>query len=448
MVKEVLPIFLAGRGLDNPLIWLGAIGSAIAIIWLSYFLIRQLINAISNSKNLKISYTILFVISLLSLWIYPSQSNKSTIQWTIPKVIQSASTEGFNKFQLIEKQSTYENYFQNDLVYKPNIYLIVVEAYGSVVSLSPELKPSYEQLVNGLGKKLQINGWHSTSNYSNSTIQGGRSWLAFSSLMTGLSVESQINYNDLLYKNQNFPHLIRYLNNQQYRTYRITTLSATEAAKKKIPQKAMQQFWEFDKWLQFDDIPYRGYVYNNFGGIPDQYALGYFNNTFTKQNASPEFLFFITMSSHAPWQSPPKIVEDWKALDTIASHQDNTPNDILRKYKNTIQYELEFLTQFITETADSNSIFMLVGDHQPAGLRHHLPEDINPFSCPIHLISRDSNFISAFENYGFKNGLLPNYNNETTIHHAGVYSMFMQQLITHYGAPNSAPPEYLPKGLK
>ncbi|MEL6924407.1 MAG: sulfatase-like hydrolase/transferase, partial [Bacteroidota bacterium] len=386
LIRQVLPIFLSGRGLDNPLYIIAAIIGFVAVSTLFVWLVHSCLSALwdlfgrkattEDTRPHRLHWYLLLslqALTLFSLLKYPPTSNQSTIQWSLAKIAQSADKEGFDKLETIENKQLYQDYLTADLRQKPNIYLIVIEAYGSVISLAKNTSENYGKVTDDLTKVLSKEGWYSTSNYSESPIQGGRSWLAFSSLMSGLRIENQLHYNDLLHGHPDFPHLIRYLNGQDYRSYRLTTLSATESAKKQIPQQAMNRLWDYTRWLQFDDVPYRGYAYNNFGGIPDQYALEYFNESVTKQESGPEFLFFITMTSHAPWYSPPPLVDDWRQLDELQTAVPPAAAELLQRYEKTIHYELNFLTKFITETADSNSIFILVGDHQPAGLMYQLP---------------------------------------------------------------------------
>jgi len=455
LIRQVLPIFLGGRGLDNPVYIIGAIIGFIGLSWLFIFLLSQMIRRWKAAKLDRILLSTITVLSLISLLVFSSKSSSTTVQWTTPKMAQSADNEGIDKYNIIEEEKEYQTYLNYDLTTKPNIYLIVVEAYGSMIHLAKATKENFGKVISNIDEVLTKKDWFSTSNYSISPIQGGRSWLAFSSLMTGLNIENQLHYNDLLYNNAEFPHLIRYLNGQDYRTYRLTTLSATEDAKKQIPQAAMNELWDYTRWFQFDDIPYRGYAYNKFGGIPDQYAMGYFNQAVTQKEIGPEFLFFITMTSHAPWYEPPAILEDWTAFDTMSQPSYlktqqgvSESNNISQKFEKTLEYEMEFLSKFITETADSNSVFILVGDHQPAGLMYQIPTDINPYTCPIHIISKDEKFIKGFESYGFNLGMNPIYQADSLVHHAGMYSLLMREMIRNYGTDKKTLPPYFPKGIE
>ncbi|HHH50384.1 MAG TPA: hypothetical protein ENK52_05335 [Saprospiraceae bacterium] len=443
LIRQVLPIFLSNRGIDSPIYIISAIIVLLLAIALGIFLVSQMIKHFRGSKKTRIIYAIIMLYHLVSFSQMPINNRNANIQWSLPKIAQSLDTKSFEPIYLKEKKNIYSNLIQKNLVQKPNVYLLVIEAYGGLVCNTSITNNSYKENIGTVKKILDKNGWKTTSNLSRSTIFGGRSWLGFSTIMTGMKIENQIQYNQLLFDNNDFPHMIRFFNQQEYQTYRLSTLSASKAAKKRIPQQTMHELWEYNKWLQFDDIPYHGIRYNSFGGIPDQYALSYFNNQFTNKNNTPQFLFFITMNSHTPWYKPPPILDNWQSFDSIsnnkATNQKSLDGSTIERYQKTIEYELNFITKFITEEADSNSIFILVGDHQPAGLGHFVMENKRKFDCPIHIVSKNENFIHAFEKYGFVEGMYADPKKVTSIRHEDIYEMFTKEMISVFGNHNSSP---------
>src|ERR1700757_1152746 len=79
-----------------------------------------------------------------------------------------------------------------------DVLLVFVEAYGQQAvegrSFSPELDAA---LAEG-NKRLASAGFASRSGFVNSATYGGISWLAHSSLQTGLWVDNQDRYNQLI----------------------------------------------------------------------------------------------------------------------------------------------------------------------------------------------------------------------------------------------------------
>jgi len=162
----------------------------------------------------------------------------------------------------------------------------------------------------------------------------------------------------------------------------------------------------------------------------------------------PLMLFTITQNSHYPWLPHPELVADWRTLNQPAPEDapvdpESIGLDAMRaNHLNAIEYQLRMLTQFILEVGDENSIFVLIGDHQPPAVSRRA----DGWATPVHIISRDVAFVEAFAEYGFIPGLIVT-DLEPSLRHEGFYSMFMRTLIGRYGAGKLAQPAFLPEGI-
>ena len=202
----------------------------------------------------------------------------------------------------------------------------------------------------------------------------------------------------------------------------------------------------------YNDIPYKGYQYDYLGGLPDQYALGHFDENIGDKSTSPKFLFFITTTSHGPWYPPPPIVKDWKALDDLkespTGESPQLKGETIFRYQKSIEYELKVVIDFIKNQSNRNSIFILLGDHQPATLEYKIADRSHNAATPIHIISRDSAFVNSFQKYGLQPGMNVNIINVEYINHQGIYSLFLRQLLEFYGVEEIELPQYFPNGLE
>ena len=274
----------------------------------------------------------------------------------LPQLIQSMKIKNPDKFKTVENEAVYRSFLSKSLAQKPDIYFLFIESYGTVATLSPELESTYKNLITSLQKPLNDEGWHMASTYSIAPIKGGRSWLSFSSTLSGIKIENQLQYNNMIELNKNFPHLVRYLNYQGYQTYRMSTMSNTNTDSL-IPLNKNNQFWGFDDLIMYNDIPYKGYQYDYLGGLPDQYALGHFDENIGDKSTSPKFLFFITTTSHGPWYPPPPIVKDWKALDDLkespTGESPQLKGETIFRYQKSIEYELKVVIDFIKKSVKS-----------------------------------------------------------------------------------------------
>jgi hypothetical protein len=141
-------------------------------------------------------------------------------------------------------------------------------------------------------------------------------------------------------------------------------------------------------------------------------------------------------------------VEDWRTLNQPGPEPEPVDPETIgldamrANYLSAIDYQLRMLTQWILDVGDENSIFVLIGDHQPPAVSRRA----DGWATPVHILSKDAAFIEAFAEYGFVPGLEVN-DLEPTLRHEGFYSMFMRVLLGRYGANRIAQPAYLPEGI-
>ncbi len=330
---------------------------------------------------------------------------------------------------------------------KPNIVLVFVESYGSLLLTHETLREPYTHLLTALDTLLTPNGWHVASALSKAPIIGGQSWLAYTSVLFGLHVDNQGTYRFLLnqYQDRTYPDFGHYLKTQGYTYYRLTALPERQI--NKIPWAAYTNLYNLDHWMHHADLNFTGAGYGWGPSPPDQYSLNAAHAQRRAKDDQPYLLFYITQNSHYPWTYMPEVVEDWQTLNTPHAKgfaaenvlHEATPEN----YFGAIDYQLRFLTDFILRTGDAHTLYFIIGDHQPPLLTH--PGDA--YTTPIHLIGQDSTFIHTFETYGLSRGLHPDLT-ATPLKHEGLYSMWMQALIQSYGDPTQVPPVYRPEGIR
>ena len=331
---------------------------------------------------------------------------------------------------------------------KPDIYMIFIESYGSVLYKRPDFFYEYDNLLTKLYFDLQSDHWHIASNRSLAPTWGGGSWIAYTSAMSGLNLTSHAEYLALFnqYQDVPFPHLVNYLRTQGYKSYR---LSAISDELNDIEWQRYKNFYGVDEWLRFSDIEYDGPLYGWGPAPPDQYALHYAHHHMQADTNDPTVFFYITQNSHYPWTPLPTVAADWTTLEAqpavaLPDASQRVPHEELRQqYLDSITYELQMLTNFILTEGDENDVFILVGDHQPARVARY--ED--GWDTPMHVISKNPAFIQRFHDYGFVPNLTTR-NVEPTLHHEGFYPLFMRNLLLEHGAEGQLLPLYSPTGVQ
>jgi phosphoglycerol transferase MdoB-like AlkP superfamily enzyme len=339
------------------------------------------------------------------------------------------------------------HYYQfTDLREKPDIYLIFLESYGSVLYKRADFFQTYVNLLEKLEDELDNSGWAVASTRSTSPTWGGGSWISYTSTLSGLRLDSHAQYLAMFnrYVREPFPHLTNYLRDQGYRSYR---LSPNSDVLNDIEWQRYKSFYGVDEWLRFPDLNYNGPLFGWGPSPPDQYALNYAHAYMNQAFDTPHVFFFITQNSHYPWTPLPEVVPDWQTLNDAPPvpppPTQRQPIEIMRQqYLASIEYELKMVTDFIVEEADKNDIFVIVGDHQPARVARYA----DGWDTPMHIISKNETLIESFTEYGFVPGLLTR-SRDPAIHHEGFYSLFMRVLLAQYGQEPTNLPEYRPDGI-
>ena len=339
------------------------------------------------------------------------------------------------------------DYRGQKLVTKPNVYLLFVESYGSVLYKRPDYLQAYTARADELETTLAASGWHAASVLSESPTWGGGSWMAYTSALFGLNIDSDPEYSMLMerYQVDDFPDLGSFLKNQGYRFYGLSSI-ALELSDAKW--EGSLNFYGADRWLRYRDLAYSGPKYGWGPSPPDQFSLNWARAEMQVETDQPYFLFTITQNTHYPWAPLPEIAEDWKRLNTPADDPlpidaEGIAHETRRKnYLDAVEYDLRVLVDFILSEEDPNALFVLVGDHQPP----RVSRKDDGWDAPIHIISRDASLVESLTEYGFEAGL--DVTNRTpSLHHAGIHSLLTRLLLDSYGDHKLALPTFLPDGV-
>ena len=349
------------------------------------------------------------------------------------------------RVRAMQQVSPYEvyDYRRYTLAEHPNLYLFFLESYGSVLLTDSTFRPRYEALMAKVQRELEAVGWHMASGLSISPVWGGGSWMAYTSALCGVQISQQPQYLALKYGFQTtpYPHLGRYMQSQGYRFVWIVPI---DRELNPVVQAANQRFYGPDVWITFTDMDYHGPEYSWGPSPPDQYTLGFLRDWLSRQPPRPNFVFFLTQNTHYYFAPVPPVVEDWRALNdpTIDDPAAHPKLKLTEAYMKAVEYDWTVLADFI-RTAGPDDVFILVGDHQPPLVSR--PED--GYATIVHVIARDTAFVNSFASYGLVPGMVPDLN-APPLHHEGLYSLIVRQLIARWGAHPDDLPAYHPRGIR
>ena len=340
------------------------------------------------------------------------------------------------------------NYQDKPLFKKPNLYMIFVESYGSVLYKRDDYRLAYTSLLDQLETELGDKGWQAATALSASPTWGGGSWMAYTSAYFGLRIDSHPQYLALLerYQQRPYPDLGHYLQEQGYRNVRLSSIAAD------LPTGDWAKYTNFygvDRWLRHEDFDFVGAEYGWGPAPPDQYVLHYAQKTLQQESDDPFVMFFITQNSHYPFAPIPPKVADWQtlnqpALDPAMINDEQRPHAERRQnYYDAVVYELSTLVDFIGENKDEDALFVLIGDHQPP----RVSKKADGFDTPLHIISRNQALLASLADYGFDQGLTVTDPSVPTLKHEGLYSLLVRLLLANYGPADVELPPYLPDGF-
>ena len=335
-----------------------------------------------------------------------------------------------------KKASFFENlnqYHSLKLEQSPNIIIVAVESYGAVILQSDYFKTHFEKTLTELEESIEGKQWHMQSIFSEAPIFAGGSWLCYSSFLYGIPIKDIALYN-VLFKNhkafEKYDSLLHYLKQNGYQNNLLTPIGGYD---KSIDWDMIEKAYQYDKFYGFNELDYQGKTLSfiKLGKVaPDEYAINYSYEKIKEQGIQPFSLFFSTLNSHCFFDTPIHTKEDWKDYQKEPFESTGESKDKLEeKYKLAIDYQINFLKNFIVKQDPENTIFILFGDHQPP----FVAKKENGNHTLLHVLSKNNTFAESFKKHGFSSSIQELIKKKNTIKHEAFYSMFMQELSNNYG---------------
>lgn len=446
LVQEVLPLFIKSistRGIVSILLML-----LLGLVYL-FFGIYCIRSFFKQTCNLPVGpFPTLFSLGIL-VYMFSAQTIYQRTSYQMKnKLVQSSLAISHDilikvqskRSQLdITKMNVYHHLPQ--LKTKPDIHCIFLEAYGSVCYLREDIASLLKTDIQNIADSIQQAGYQIASLYTSSPVKGGKSWLAYSTALTGMKIEEQITFNAITKKQLPYPHLPRLFQSQGYATIGMSTMYSDGSLGQSLTQKQQDAFWSYQKWYLYPDFQYNSLIHDWYGGLHDQYAYGYYRDLIRPSFQQPIFQFFITTSTHYPYFLPPPIFSDWKEMShySITADQEEKwldQNGMSKRYSTSIRYSLQSLNWFLQSQQDTNAIFIILGDHQPATLDYSGPLKYQVSTTPIHLITRNRTFYQHCIQEGFHDGWIPPIDEKRIIQHESLYSRFIRLIWSTYSDPS------------
>ncbi len=297
---------------------------------------------------------------------------------------------------------------------KRDVNIIFLESFGAVLYDHPQARGATDPARHKLQAALTASGRHVVSGFFRSPTVGGASDLAHLSLLSGVDLSDARRHNLLLTTQR--PTLLHLFKQAGYQTFGVY-----HAVSWPWPEHA---FYGFDHFIDGAALAYDGPPIT-FWKIPDQVAMARYEQMFPRTpESAPRVLFFATISSHFPFSPVPPYQPDWQRvltdtpfdaqdLQAIANHRVNWL-DMRTDYLATVNYVYRWLNGYFSLPERRESIYVLVGDHQPTA---NITGVGASWDVPVHIISRDAALLARFKAQGFSDGMWPDRKVLGGLHH-------------------------------
>jgi phosphatidylglycerophosphate synthase len=286
-----------------------------------------------------------------------------------------------------------------------DVIIAVVESYGQTAIQGTSFSPGIDSVLKQRSSMLASAGWSAQSAWLTSPTFGGISWLAHSTLQSGLWVDSNQRYNELLDSQ-------RFTLSDAFKKAGWHT--AEDDPADNTTWTPGTTFYHYDDLFDKLNVGYEGPRFS-FSTMPDQYTLSAFQHDELAPGHQPVMAEINLTTSHIPWAPLPTIIP-WNQVgngsEYYAQHAASetstqvwqSNNTVKQFYGKSIQYSMTALTSWVTELNDPNLVLIVFGDHQPhtavsgTGATH---------SVPISVITRAPSVLQQISSWHWQNGLIP-----------------------------------------
>ena len=312
-----------------------------------------------------------------------------------------------------------------------DVLLLFVESYGKVAVQGSSFSPRVDAVLDKGTAQLRARGFSSRSAFLSSSTFGGLSWLAHSTLQSGIRIGTQRGYDQLVKSD-------RLTLSGAFKRAGWRAVVEDPANKRTWPEGSA--FYHYDKIYDRRNVGYRG---PGFGlpPMPDQYVLSALHRLeLARRHRPPLFAEVDLISSHAPWTRIPRLIPwnevgDGSIFDRVPAEESTRARlfgDAGRAraaYGHSIEYTMSTIASYVQHYGDDNTVVVLLGDHQPATI---VTGQGASHDVPISIIAHDPKVMDQIAGWGWQDGLRPSGQ-------APVWPMasFRDRFLTAFG---SSPP--------
>lgn len=285
-----------------------------------------------------------------------------------------------------------------------DVLVIFVESYGRSSLDHPDYSDTVRGALRRFGGMLETKGFAARSAWLDSPTFGGESYLAHSTVLSGLWVDNQQRYTQLLRSARGT--LVSDFNAAGWRTVTV------------MPEITMPwpevDYFKYGNVYTAANLGYKGAPFG-YMTMSDQFAMAALERgELAASERRPVMATVGLVSSHIPWAPLPTLVP-WDAVgDGTVFTEARTPESadevwrdpkrIAQFYARSIAYSLETLMSFVETYGNDRTLLLIIGDHQPMTF---IAGEGASHEVPVHLIAKDAAVIAALEQGSWTRGMEP-----------------------------------------
>ena len=279
-----------------------------------------------------------------------------------------------------------------------------VESYGRSALADPGQAAIVDPALAAGERQLGAAGFTARSGFLTSSTFGGYSWLAHSTFQSGLLINGQQRYRNLVATD-------RLTLTGSFRRAGWQTVAVEPDNTYAWPEGA---FYGYGRVYDARNLGYAG-PHFGWSTMPDQYTLAAFQRLEYGKPHAPLMAEVTLTSSHTPWAPIPRLV-DWNTIGEGASYgpiaaAGRTPESVWRdarqvrqEYARSIAYSVGSLVSWVTTYGQDNLVLVFLGDHPAASIVSGRDAG---YDVPITIVAHDPAVVRKLAGWGWQDGLRP-----------------------------------------
>ena len=287
-----------------------------------------------------------------------------------------------------------------------DVLIAFVESYGRVALESPVASPPVVAALDAEGAQLSAAGFGSRSAFLTSPTFGGISWLAHSTLQSGLWVDNQQRYDQVLAGN-------RFTLSDAFARAGWRTVGVVPSNENDWSQGT--SFYGYDALYDARNVGYRGPQFG-YAKVPDQYTLAALQRReLAASDRRPVMAEIDLASSHSPWAPLPSMVgwdklgdgtvfDPMPARGLTARQVWKDPRLVQTEYGHAVAYSVSSLLSYVKTYGGDDLVLIMLGDHQPATV---VSGEGAGHDVPITVVAKDRSVLRDIAGWGWQDGVRP-----------------------------------------